>query len=271
MRYNSRLGPEKTLTHEIYITILRPRWCPCRRDHLCCGNGVAIAVSVTLEVGEFALTDTRAMPEFSRLVQVDAVGSDAAALTLRASDDECAAVAGRLDLQSITGLRAEVSMRRTAAGLIRLNVDFSANVVQSCVVTLDAVAATVADRFSVLCDGTQARGKKEDDGSGDVFVDPFGEDPVEPLVDGSLDLGELVTQHLSLSLDPYPHAPGIEADEVMDDAAAGRAGVSLNLLADGADVDVPDPDAASDPETGSETANPFAVLRNMRTGGQAGG
>jgi len=254
------------LTHEFYITILRPRWCPRRRDHSCCGNGVAIPVSVTPEVGEFALTDTRAMPEFSRLVQVDAVGKDAAVLSLQANDDECAAVAGRLALQSVAALRAEVSMRRTATGPVRLNVDFSANVVQSCVVTLEAVAATVADRFSVLCDGAQMRGKKGNDGLGDVFVDPFGEDPVEPLVDGCIDLGELVTQHLSLTLDPYPHVPGIEADEVMEDAAGSRADVSLSLAAEGDDAD-----AVLGSDTGPEKANPFAVLQNLRTGGRARG
>jgi uncharacterized metal-binding protein YceD (DUF177 family) len=259
------------LTHEFYITILRPRWCPRRRDQSCYGNGVAIPVSVTPEVGEIALTDTRAMPEFSRLVQVDIVDTDGAALTLRANEDECAAVAGRLDLQSVADLRAEVSMRRTAVGLVRLNVDFSANVVQSCVVTLEAVAATVADRFSVLCDGAQKRGKKGSDAEEEVFVDPFGEDPVEPLVDGCIDLGELVTQHLSLSLDPYPHAPGIEADGVMDNAAGSRPDVSLDLAVDDADADAADAKAALGPDTGAETANPFAVLQHMRTSGRAGG
>jgi len=244
---------------------------PPPRDRWCCGNGVATAASVTLEVGEFALTDATAMPEFSRLVQVDAVGSDVAVLVLQANGDECAAVAGRLELQSIDELRAQVSMRQTAAGLIRLNVDFSANVVQSCVVTLEAVAVTVADHFLVLCDGAQMRGNKGNDGSGEVFVDPFGDDPVEPSVDGCIDLGELVTQHLSLTLDPYPHAPGIEVDEVMDDTAPGRADVSLNLVANGADVDVLDADLPLGRDAGPETANPFAVLRKMRTGGRAEG
>ncbi len=240
-------------------------------DHWRYDNGVATAASVALEVGEFALTDAAAKSEFGRLVQVDVVGSDAAALVLQANGDECAAVAGRLELQSIDELRAQVSMRRTAAGLIRLNVDFSANVVQSCVVTLEAVAVTVADRFSVLCDGAQMRGNKGNDGSGEVFVDPFGDDPIEPLVDGYIDLGELVTQHLSLTLDPYPHAPGIEVDEVMDDTAPGRADVSLNLVANRADVDVSDANLPLGRDAGPGTASPFAVLRKMRTGGRAEG
>jgi hypothetical protein len=35
------------------------------------------------------------------------------------------------------------------------------------------------------------------------------EDP-EPLVDGKVDVGELASQYLSLAIDPYPHAPGVE-------------------------------------------------------------
>ena len=33
-------------------------------------------------------------------------------------------------------------------------------------------------------------------------------DDPEPIVDGLIDIGELVTQHLSLQLDPFPHKEG---------------------------------------------------------------
>ena len=265
------------MTGEGYVPILRPRWCPLRRDSISCGNGVAAPVSVTPEVGEFALTDARAMPEFSRLVQVDMAGTKGNAVTITANGEECAAVAERLDLQAVSDLRAEASMRPAAAGLVRLNVDFSANVVQSCVVTLDAVMASVADRFSVLCEA-EKRGGKADDADGEVFVDPFGEDPVESLVDGGIDLGELVIQHLSLALDPYPHAPGIDTGAVMEDARTrpGEHDVSLDLLAGKAG---PDDDIGADfgadlgagAEAGAEKANPFAKLKTWRNGGPSGG
>lgn len=219
------------------------------------------------------MTDARAMPEFSRLVQVDLVGAEGAAVTIAATGEECAAVAERLDLQAVSELRAEASMRPTAVGLVRLNVDFSANVVQSCVVTLDAVMASVAERFSVLCEVEQRVGKGEG-ADGEVFVDPFGEDPVESLVDGGVDLGELVIQHLSLALDPYPHAPGIDTGTVMEDAG-GRPGehdVSLDLLAGkaGSDDDI-GADSGSGAEVGAEDANPFAKLKTWRNGGPSGG
>lgn len=238
---NSRHGPEKTLTVEFYVRILRRLWHP-----PCLVIGQVAPVSDILKVGEAALTDLRAMPEFSRFVQVDAIGADGAVLALHADAGERAALAQRLGLQSMANLRVDVSLRRTAVGLVRLNVDFSANVVQSCVVTLEPVVKQVADRFSLLCEGEKDRGKK-DDAEGEVFVDPFGEDPIEPLDDGRIDVGELVAQHLSLSIDPYPRSAGIEFGTVME--GVGK---------DGAD-------------TSPDGENPFAALGIWRSGERSDG
>ncbi len=242
---NSRHGPEKALTGEFYVPILR-RLCHFLRLH----NEVAVPVSIIHEVGEFALTDLRAMPEFSRLVQVDAIGADGADIEMRADAAERAALAQRLGLQSIADLQLDVSFRRTAVGLVRLNVDFLADVVQSCVVTLEPVAARVRDRFSLLCEGEQKRGKK-DDTEGEVFVDPFGEDPVEPLDEGRIDVGELVAQHLSLSLDPYPRARGIKVGVTMQDPEIIDAGAQAGPRREG--------------------VNPFAVLERWQSDGKSGG
>ena len=44
----------------------------------------------------------------------------------------------------------------------------------------------------------------------EVVIDPEADDPPEPLGDGLVDVGEIVTQQLALALDPYPRAPGSE-------------------------------------------------------------
>lgn len=223
--------------------------------------------SALSDFGEFTLTDgltqIPATPEFSRSVQVEGLGAKGATIALQAAAEECAAVAERLGLQDVKNLRAEVTLRRTAVGLVRLNVDFSANVVQSCVVTLEPVRARVADRFTVLCEGEQKQGTNDDEG--EIYVDPFGEDPVEPLTDGRLDIGELLTQHLSLALNPYPHAVGVEDGVVIKDARgeSARGGADLNFL----------PSTSAEAEAVREAApereNPFAVLAHMRTGGKS--
>ena len=207
-------------------------------------------VSARKEPGENSLTDQRAVPEFSRPVQVAAVDADSMALSLNANEAECMALAERLDLQSLSDLQAELSCRRTAEGLIQLNVQFSANVVQSCVVSLDLVTGQIVDRFSVLCEGDGARRPERGaDVDGEIFLDPFGDDPLEPLADGMIDVGELVAQHLSLALNPYPHASGMEGK-----------------------VDLAHPEYDSDPGgVKEERENPFLVLAGCRVGKENSG
>jgi uncharacterized metal-binding protein YceD (DUF177 family) len=203
------------------------------------------------------LTHIPVTPEFSRSVQVEGLGANGATIALKADAGECTAVANRLDLQEVKNLQAEATLRRTAVGLVRLNVEFSANVIQSCVVTLDPVPGRVADRFTLLCEGEQKQGR--DDDGGDVYVDPFGEDPVEVLTDGCLDIGELLIQHLSLALNPYPHADGVEEGVVMEDARGEGAFDIVSTAGSGLK-----PAHEAEPER----ENPFAVLAQMRAGGR---
>ena len=238
---------EKALTCRGHIPTLRPHWCPAALLI----EAVA-PVSARKEPGANAVTDQRAVPEFSRPVKVDAVDADGMALSLDANVAECTALAERLDLWSLSDLRAELSCRRTAEGLIRLNVQFSANVVQSCVVSLDLVTGQIADRFSVLCEGDSARRPERmagADANGEFFLDPFGDDPLEPLADGKIDVGELVAQHLSLALNPYPRASGMEGK-----------------------VDIAHPEYGTDSGgLKEERENPFSALAGCRAGKENSG
>ena len=238
---------EKALTRRGHIPILRPHWCPAALF-----IEAVVPVSARKEPGENSLTDQRAVPEFSRPVQVAAVDADGMALSLNANGAECTALAERLDLQSLSDLRAELSCRRTAEGLIRLNVQFSANVIQSCVVSLDPVIGQIVDRFSVLCEGEGARRPEQTAGAdvdGEFFLDLFGDDPLEPLADGKIDVGELVTQHLSLALNPYPRVLGMEGK-----------------------VDIAYPEYDSDAGgIKEERENPFSALAGCRAGKENNG
>ena len=157
--------------------------------------------------------DQRSVPEFSRLVLINALGADGPTLFQTANDAECMALAKRLGLQSISDLRVESSFQGISFGRTKLNVNFSANVVQSCIVSLDPVSECVAGQFSVLCEVQCARrsGRKARlDSDGEVLVDPFGEDLIEFIEEGEIDVGELATQYLSLAINPYPRAHGNE-------------------------------------------------------------
>ncbi|MEP4380190.1 MAG: YceD family protein [Alphaproteobacteria bacterium] len=119
---------------------------------------------------------------------------------------ECAAIAERLDILSIESLSAELELFRDLTGDVNLVGRILADIVQACVVTLEPVAqhidVRVYQRFSARLE--------EDEGD--------DEDPVEPIVDDEIEVGDLIVQNLSLALDPYPRAPDAEFEEVDDEA-----------------------------------------------------
>jgi len=146
-----------------------------------------------------------APPEFSRIVMADGVGPDGLALDIAATPEESAALAQRFGLEALSGLSAHVALRREGGGKVRLDVTFDADVLQLCVITLEPVASHVSDRFEVVF-----APPGEDGDETEVFVDIADEDPPEPLRDGGIDVGEMIAQHLSLQIDPYPRAPDAE-------------------------------------------------------------
>ncbi len=137
-------------------------------------------------------------PEFSRPIDVARLGAGEAVYDIEATEGERTALAARFGLVSLERLTAHVVLRRVGGGMVRLTASLSADPVQTDVVTLDPLPAHIEDDFALLF------GDADDD---DAALDPDAE-PVEPLQNGRIDLGEAVAQQLSLALDPYPRAPG---------------------------------------------------------------
>ncbi len=161
------------------------------------------------------------VPEFSRSVAVVSLQGDRVTRQIVARDDECRALAVRFGLVSVDGLSATVQLTRLhgfESGMVRVKGTLTAQVVQTCVVSLEPVAATVCESFSALFAPDVPEFEP------DVTLDPFApdEDCPEPLIDGEIDIGELTAQHLSLALDPYPRVAGLEfcgfADEEQEPA-----------------------------------------------------
>ena len=139
--------------------------------------------------------------EFSRPVALDRATPAPHGREIVAAPEERAALARRLGLLSLERLAARVSWRRQAGGVICLEGELEAALSQSCVVTLEPVEAQIAERFVRYFVREASKAEAE------VMVDPEADDPPEPLVDGVVDLGEIVAEQLALALDPYPRAP----------------------------------------------------------------
>jgi len=143
--------------------------------------------------------------EFSRPVRIDTIGAERRPLTIEADAGERAALARRFDLPAIDHLSAVLSLTRTAE-IVIADGRLRAEVTQSCVATAEPVPAALDEPFRIVFtpeievarDGEEGIELSEED-CDTVFY-----------AGASIDVGEAVAETLSLSLDPWPRAPGAE-------------------------------------------------------------
>lgn len=141
--------------------------------------------------------------EFSRPVSTLEIVEKEAVFVIEADEAECAALARRFDLRALSRLQAELRIAAGEGRVLRLDGHLSADIVQACVVSLGDVPALIEEAFS-LSFSPDAPPPPE---PGDVLLFDDTEDPPEPLVEETLDLGEIVAEYLSLALPDYPRLP----------------------------------------------------------------
>lgn len=157
-------------------------------------------------------------PEFSRRLAVDATKGLNATHHFRATDAERAALAKRLGIKSLGSLAAEVRLGSVQNGaLIRLGADFTADVIQACVISLEPEASRIEASFERLYDPSAA--PAEADEEADLNLD---EEVPEPLPGGILDLGEIIAEELALELNPFPRAPGADFHEFLPESGESK-------------------------------------------------
>jgi uncharacterized metal-binding protein YceD (DUF177 family) len=155
-------------------------------------------------------------PEFSRPVRLEELSHQPRRYDIEANEAERAALARRFELQGIDKLAAEVTLKSETAGKrVRLAATVDADVVQSCIVTLDPVPAHISTSFEVVYDRMAAP-------SGHEVVVDAGDVDILPLEGEILDIGEAVAEELALSLDPYPRAPGAQVEGVPEPSDGGN-------------------------------------------------
>lgn len=173
-------------------------------------------------------------PEFSRVLAVEGLTPDKVRKeTVEANAKECAALAKRFDLRELSNLKADLRIRRVEGGdVVRLEGKITADVVQTCVVSLQDVHAHIEGEFDTFLAEESKHAAKKFGDEAEFGIDDDDSAP-EIITNGQLDLGEIVAQYLSVELDPYPRAPGVSLA-----AQLAEAGVEVKN-------------------------NPFSVLKNL--------
>jgi uncharacterized metal-binding protein YceD (DUF177 family) len=147
------------------------------------------------------------LPEFSVRIDGLRLPPGGGKYAISAKPEEREALAKRFELLALTRLEAKVNLTPIAGGFYRLAADFEADLSQACAITSEPVPAHIAESFTLTYGPTEE--------ASEIILDGEAE-PIEPLDDGMIDIGEAVAQQLSLSLDPFPRAPGASLEEAAD-------------------------------------------------------
>jgi uncharacterized metal-binding protein YceD (DUF177 family) len=138
-------------------------------------------------------------------------------LEIAPSDESRKDLARRLRVREINRLFAKLAVSREP-GSILVNVagDLEAQVTQDCVVTLEPIRQDIRETIDAwyadpaeVVSFSKARREKLAKLSGTELEVLDEKDDPDEIVDGQIDIGELVTQFLSLAIDPYPHKEGV--------------------------------------------------------------
>ena len=155
-----------------------------------------------------------------------------------ADPDKCVALADRFGLVALNSLSARTTLEWVEPDtVLRMTGRFLASVTQKCVISLDPFNAEIDEDINLLF----ARGVSEE---ADI-VDPNEAEPLEGRV---LDIGEIVAEELSLSLDPYPRNPAADSSDMV-------LGPGVDLMTEDQAAEMP------------KSENPFAVLESLKPKG----
>ena len=152
---------------------------------------------------------------------------------IEATPAERKGIAALGGLVSVGVAKGELLLMPVKGGTVHVTGRVWGKVEQTCVVTLDPLAADFEEEIDVIFAPPSQIRELAESVDEDVESDEETPDPPEPIENGMIDLGKLATDALFLGLDPYPRKPDAVFEPV---------------------VEVPDPEE-----------HPFAALKALKT------
>jgi hypothetical protein len=147
-------------------------------------------------------------PEFSKLIDTTKLVHAHAPLTFSATTNECSAISKRLGILKIANLDATVYVTalESADPFMRFDIQLTATLSQTCVVSLQPVEETIDETFALLLSHEEEEDLSTDDSD---QMDWMKEEHETLYMGGhtALDIGEILVQYLSLFMNPYPRHP----------------------------------------------------------------
>lgn len=164
---------------------------------------------------------TTADNPFSYHVKVGHISLNPVEVRLEADESELEGLAKLWKVLTVEGLKAELKISRWKRDGVRVRGTVKAKIVQECVVSLDPVESEIDEEFDQLFvpDGSKLALIPVQP-SGEMVLDPNGDDLPETFVGDTIDAGSVVTEFAAMGIDPYPRKPGLDFEDHIEDTAA---------------------------------------------------
>lgn len=163
----------------------------------------------------------RPHPEFRLFVSLSDVPPAGKEVAFEANERELQELAKRFGIPEVVSLSGAAKLKPYRKVGLTVEGSFRAEVVQSCVVTLEPLHQTIEEGFTqrylpehMIAPDVQAAGERE------IEIDLDAEDEPEPMAGNGVELGEAVAERLALALDPYPRKPDAAFESPAEEPAA---------------------------------------------------
>jgi len=164
-------------------------------------------------------------------VRLDEIPETGLHLDLEADAPTRAAVAAAAAVNEVPRLAASFDLARHGREGMHVVGTVFAQVLQTCVVTLDPVENEIEEGIDIVFAAPTALGPA----THEVNLGAEAVAPPETLIDGVADLGAVATEFLMLAIDPYPRKPGAVFEPPQNADAGSHPFAALAALRSGRD------------------------------------
>lgn len=159
---------------------------------------------------------TPSASDFSRSEPISAIPPEGAHVAVAADEGERARIAQAAGVVTLDRLTGAFDLSHLPGGGVKVEGLVEADVVQTCVVTLEPVENHIREQVSIRFLPPEQIEPTPDGEEAEPALD----DDIEPLEADAIDLGRLTREFMLLALDPYPRKEGV----AFEPPAAGESG-----------------------------------------------
>lgn len=150
------------------------------------------------------------LPPIARIYDLASLSNAGDELVIEASIEERKAIAHWADIAGLESFRARVTLTRRSQNRFMYEAVLDADVVQTCVVSLEPVPSHIARQ--VKRELHVVHGLRRDQVTAELSLAAGDDDVPEDIDSPRYDLAAPLLEEFSLSLDPYPRASGVTFD-----------------------------------------------------------